>query len=323
MRNVAFIGFGSQAEKVMLPVFADAANCKLTHVAVHSDERVNNFKERFPNLHFVTDYKSLLSDPEIELIYISSANSFHSVQVVDALSAKKHVLVEKPLALTRVEAESISRALTESNHILLECFAYRFHSQHKEAFKALKQRTIGELREINASYCYELPDYSNVRYSKELGGGIINDVACYFFDCLDFYHAPGVELLNVEGHLDTARGVETTAQIALRCKDGVKAKLFCSMEQQRENRLELIGSSGEIHIESAFHMPRRKTPRVTVKAGTTSQRLFIEPMNQFAAMVTSFLARCEEQVKRQTNEEQQQLIRNAQFLEQSREAIRS
>ncbi len=133
------------------------------------------------NISTVHDsYEALLADPAVEAVYIPLPNHLHVEWAIKSLQAGKHVLCEKPLAMSAAEAE---RLLNEAKKFpdlkIMEAFMYRFHPQWQYAKKAVMEGELGELKTIQSFFSYYNVDGGNIRNRAEAGGGGLMDIGCY------------------------------------------------------------------------------------------------------------------------------------------------
>src|SRR5437588_3066563 len=125
-------------------------------------------------------YEELLADPEIEAIYIPLPNHLHVPWSIKALEAGKHVLCEKPIAMTSAGAQKLADAARQYPHLkVMEAFMYRFHPQWQQARQMVNEGKIGELRTVQSFFSYYLVDANNIRNIAEAGGGGMMDIGCY------------------------------------------------------------------------------------------------------------------------------------------------
>jgi len=124
-------------------------------------------------------YDALLADDEIDAVYVSLPNSLHVQWATLALEAGKHVLCEKPLSRRAGEVEAVFELAGRDGLVLMEGFMYRHHPQTRVLTEAVASGTIGELRQINAAFCFLLDDPADVRLRPELDGGALMGLGCY------------------------------------------------------------------------------------------------------------------------------------------------
>src|ERR671932_275000 len=124
--------------------------------------------------------REALADEQVEVVYVATPHPFHAEWAIKAAEAGKHVLCEKPLGLNHAEAMAIVEAAREHGVFLMEGFMYRCHPQTARLVELLRERAIGDVRLIEASFAYDAPFNPEGRtYSSALGGGGILDVGCY------------------------------------------------------------------------------------------------------------------------------------------------
>ena len=125
-------------------------------------------------------YEALLDDPDIDVVYNPLPNHLHVPLSISALRAGKHVLCEKPIAVTANEAQVL---LDESKQYpklkVMEAFMYRFHPQWERTKEIIRDGAIGELRTVQSFFSYFNNDPANIRNREEIGGGAMLDIGCY------------------------------------------------------------------------------------------------------------------------------------------------
>ena len=161
-----------------IPGMQKAKGCELYAIAGRSLEKAQAYKERFGFEKAYKGYEALLSDPEVEAVYIPLHNDIHCEWVIKALNAHKHVLCEKPLAMNECELRRMFAAARENGVILMEAYAY-LHSPYIARLKEIiSSGEIGKVDYIDTAFLTQ--DYSDdIRLHKEQGGGGIYDVGCY------------------------------------------------------------------------------------------------------------------------------------------------
>jgi predicted dehydrogenase len=122
-------------------------------------------------------YEALLADPDIEAVYNPLPNHLHVSLTLQAAAAGKHVLCEKPIALTAEQAGQL-RSAAGKVHIM-EAFMVRFHPQWLRARELVRSGNIGELRAVQVFLSYYNDDPANIRNQAGIGGGALYDIGCY------------------------------------------------------------------------------------------------------------------------------------------------
>jgi predicted dehydrogenase len=198
-------------------------------------------------------YEALLADPEVDAVYVALSNDRHRPWTLRALAAGKHVLCEKPLALTAQEAEEMAAAASAADRLLMEAFMYRFHPRIRAFVESMAGR---ELRHVHAAFGFTLRDAANYRLRPELGGGALYDVGCYCVDVTRWLLGEPDELRAFR------RGdeVDMTTSALLRFPSGASASLFASFESPEHQVLEIVGRDEVVRIEKPFSRMEPENP---------------------------------------------------------------
>src|SRR5690606_5282482 len=173
------IGCASIAMRKVLPAMKQASNCDILAIASRDPAKAAAAAAELDIERHYGSYESLLADPDVEAVYVPLPNHLHAEWTVKAAEAGKHVLCEKPLALTAAEATTMVDACERAGVSLMEAFMYRLHPQWVRARELVESGRIGELCAIEASFAYHNTDPANIRNIAEMGGGALMDIGCY------------------------------------------------------------------------------------------------------------------------------------------------
>ena len=124
-------------------------------------------------------YEALLADASVDAVYVPLPNHLHAEWSIRAMEAGKHVLCEKPLALTAAEAGRMADAAAASGRLLMEAFMYRHHPSWLAVVEIVASGRIGRLQAVDSWFSYFLDDPGNIRNVLEYGGGALYDIGCY------------------------------------------------------------------------------------------------------------------------------------------------
>ena len=198
-------------------------------------------------------YEALLADAEVDAVYIPLPNSLHADWAIQAAQAGKHVLCEKPLALTLAEATSMFDAATKGGVVLLEAYPYYFQPQTGAMVALLRDGAIGSVRSVQSSFGFTLakPE-GNIRMNADLGGGALLDAGSYALSLIRL--AMGCAPQRVHGSASWAgTGVDISMMATLYYADGRRAQLSCAMDSANHRRAVIVGSAGTIETEYLNH----------------------------------------------------------------------
>jgi len=198
------------------------------------------------------NYESLLTDTEIDAVYVSLPNSLHKDWTIRALRAGKHVLCEKPLGMNVAEATEMFDAARSAGRSLMEAFMYRSHPQTLALIEAVRTGEIGKLQLIRTSFCYHTRKIEgNVRFVRELGGGGLMDIGCY---CISFARLfAGAEPSAIQAVATFhPSGVDDRAAGTLVFPNGILSSFTCGMSVQADNTAYLCGTEGFIEVPTPW-----------------------------------------------------------------------
>jgi predicted dehydrogenase len=134
-------------------------------------------KHGIPLVH--ESYDALIADPNLDAVYIPLPNGLHGRWTRAALAAGKHVLCEKPFTANAAEAREIAAVAAESDRVVMEAFHYRYHPLTRRVEEIIASGELGKLTRVEATMCFPLPKFSDIRYNYSLAGGATMDAGCY------------------------------------------------------------------------------------------------------------------------------------------------
>jgi predicted dehydrogenase len=199
------------------------------------------------------DYDELLADPSVDAVYIPVPNHMHVPWSLRALAAGKHVLCEKPIGLSVLEAEELANAAAaEPGLKTMEAFMYRFHPQWQAARKLVRDGRIGELRTIDTMFSYYNDDPQNIRNQPGMGGGALMDIGCYPISLSRFLF--DAEPVRVMSHieLDPTMQVDRLTSAVMEFAAGTST-FTCGTQIAPYQRVNIFGTKGRIEIEIPFN----------------------------------------------------------------------
>lgn len=210
-------------------------------------------------------YEALLADPEVEAVYIPLPNHLHGPWTIAAARAGKHVLCEKPLALTAREAEEMIEACDREGVRLMEAFMYRLHPSWVAVRDLVASGRIGRLQAVQSWFSYYNDDPANIRNIPESGGGALYDIGCY---CVNLSRMLfGAEPTRVDGTVvRDATGTDVLTAGTLAFGDGL-ASFACSTRAEDDQRVEIYGTEGRISIGIPFNIPPDRPTTVRLVSG--------------------------------------------------------
>jgi len=206
-------------------------------------------------------YEELLSDQAIEAVYIPLPNHMHLEWAVAAAEAGKHVLCEKPLALTSTDARTMVAACEDAGVRLMEAFMYRQHPLWVEAKRLVDTGAIGELQVVDVVFSYFNDDPGNIRNIPEFGGGALYDIGCYAVNASRMLFGTEPTEVNASIREDPSMGIDIVASAIMRFGPGT-ANFVCSTRMEPDQRVDIYGTEGRLVIEIPFNIPPEIPTRI-------------------------------------------------------------
>jgi predicted dehydrogenase len=261
------IGTARIAMEKVVPAMQKSAHCRIVAIASRDLARAEAAAKALgiPRAH--GSYEALLQDPEIEAVYNPLPNHLHVPLSIAAAEAGKHVLCEKPIALSAKEARLLLAARDRTGKLIQEAFMVRCHPQWLRARELVRSGAIGTLRVVQGSFSYMNRDPANVRNQADIGGGGVYDIGCYPIVGSRFLFES--EPLRVASQIehDPHFATDRLTSALLQFPTG-QALFFCSTQLVPYQRMQILGTDGRIEIEIPFNAPPDRACRIFVDDGS-------------------------------------------------------
>jgi predicted dehydrogenase len=211
-------------------------------------------------------YEALLADPEVDAVYIPLPNHLHLEWTLAAARAGKHVLCEKPLALTADDAQRMVDACEASGVRLMEAFMYRLHPTWIAVQELVASGRIGRLQAVQSWFSYFNDDAANIRNVLDYGGGALMDIGCYSVNLSRMLFGGEPTAVQAALRRDEATGVDVLTSAILEFEGG-HATFTCAIRTESDQRVEIYGTEGRISVGIPFNIPPDRPTVVSVIAG--------------------------------------------------------
>jgi predicted dehydrogenase len=272
----------ARINRALIPPLQRSKRNRVTAVASRDLAKAEAYARERGIPRALGSYEALIADPEIDVIYNPLPNHLHAAWSIRALEAGKHVLCEKPLALSLQEVDDMEAAARASGRALMEAFMYRHHPQTLRVRELVQGGAIGRLRFIRGTFSFTLTDETNVRLKPEWGGGALWDVGCYPVSYARFL--AGAEPLEVFGWQWLGRGgVDEIFVGQLRFPGEVYAQFDCAFCLPYRTHLEVVGSEGVIHVPVPYRPGFGE--RITLTRGDRTETLAMPGQELYAGQV--------------------------------------
>jgi len=242
----------ARINRALIPPLQVSKRNHLLAVASRSQETADAYAKEKKIPRAYGSYEALLADPEIDVIYNPLPNHLHAEWTIKAVEAGKHVLCEKPLALSVNEVDAVQSAARKHGRVVAEAFMYRHHPQTLKVQDLVKSGSIGSLKLIRGSFSFILSREEDIRLlDPAMGGGSIWDVGCYPISYART--VVGENPLEVFGWQVTGKtGIDETFIGQMRFAGDVHAQFDSSFVIPFHSFMEIVGSEGTLSIPTPF-----------------------------------------------------------------------
>ncbi|MDI1232257.1 MAG: Gfo/Idh/MocA family oxidoreductase [Methylobacter sp.] len=244
----------------LMPAIVEASNAELVAIASRrpgaAAQTLAQYAPQQQQVRTYDDLQTLLDDPEVDAIYLPMANHEHAEWTLRAIEHGKHVLCEKPMALTVTDIAAIKAAAQRHKVTVMEGFMYRFHPQHQRVQELIQSGIIGEVRSVRSSFSFMMKPARLYRLTEsvENGGGAMWDIGCYaIHSARMFFNQSAVAVTAIAKYVDSGADITTSGIIDF--GDGKYAHFDFSFERARRCEYEIIGTKGGIKCHNVWSMP--------------------------------------------------------------------
>ena len=284
------LGWGKIAQQALAPAIAEAGH---SVAAVGSREPGAAWLPDAPGVAW-SDYESVLSNPAVDAVYIALPNHLHVPWTLRALAAGKHVLCEKPLALTVAEVDAVQTAALKAGRLMQEAFMVGHHPQ----WRWLREQPLGPLRSMQVAFAYDNRDAGNIRNRVEWGGGALWDIGCYAVFAGLWLMGREPDACQLQVALHPQWGTDVHAHGSLTWGDDAVLQFHVSTQSARQQALRVVGEQGWAELVVPFNPPKETSVRRALHGGlsTVAESVVMPAVNQYAEMVKAFASAAQQGV---------------------------
>jgi len=289
------LGASLFATRRMIPAIQRGRDLAVTAIASRSKEKADKAARELNIAKAYGSYEELLGDPDIDAVYIPLPNHLHTPYAIKAAEAGKHVLCEKPIALSAAEAHSLLAVRDRCGVLIQEAAMVRVHPRWLATRAELAKGAagkIGELRSIVSSFGYNLRQRENVRYRADMGGGTLLDVGFYPVTVSRLCY--GSEPTRVIAALsrEADGGVDVLASAILEFPGGTSV-FSCGMQLSPSQQVALMGSKGRISFDVPWSPYTDRATRLIIDRSEQLEEPMVEtvafePCNQYTLLAEGF-----------------------------------
>ncbi len=310
------LGCSRVAQKGMLPAICDSNFGQLAIVGSRSLEKASLIAKQFDCDSFGS-YEDVLKSDNVDVVYISLPNALHEEWAIKALEEGKHVLCEKPAALSYVSAKKMVEVAKKNGVRLLEGLMFRYHPQHSQAKELIKNGFLGELLKFDGCFSYPSPGEESSLVKDQVGGGSFYACAPYpVYASRMFFNEEPVSIF-CKLTINSLSGVDEKTDMLLQYSNGKSAFIFSAFGSYFQSTYSVLGSKAYLKVARAYAVPRDMKTKIFLDSDDKITEKVIEPADHFRLMVDDF---CEEILKGEASGKnyEEDLLAQARVLQAAR-----
>lgn len=283
--QIGVLGCSRVAKKYFFPYVSSSELADVEFIGSRALEKAQEYAKDCS----VTKYGNYddVINSDVDMVYISLPISMHEEWSIKAAKAGKHVLCEKSSTTSYESAKKILHACKENNVRILEAFAFRFHPQHK-IIKNLMCDELGEINNFYGIFGFPPPPEGDIRWQKELGGGVLNDVTCYPICAsrIVFDSEPTSVLAYFD--YDKKFAVENHANALIKYSNQRTAFVSSGYDNYYQSKYSIWGSKAKISTKRAYAVPQDYKTSIFLHKNDKIIETTVKPADQFGIMCDIF-----------------------------------
>ncbi len=270
----------------LVPAIRAAERAELVGVASRSLQRAEACAKEWDIPRIYGGYQSLLDDPDVDVVYVSLPNSLHAEWTVRAAEAGKHVLCEKPLAVSVAGCEQILSAAESAGVVVVEAVMYLHHPLLREARRMVEEGAVGRLTLVRGALSFFLDRPDDVRWKPELGGGALWDVGSY---PVSFIRRMAGEPEQVFGWQSLAEsGVDETFAGLLLYQSAMLGVFDCGFRTPWRSEAQVFGTEGTMIVEGPYTIGAGS--RILLRRDSEEEELTLPEIHPYQCEVEALTA---------------------------------
>ncbi len=260
------LGTANIALKKVIPAMQRGRMSRVVAIASRDLAKARAAADAFGIERAYGSYEELLGDPGVEAVYNPLPNHLHVPWSIRAAEAGKHVLCEKPIALSATEARALLGARDRTGVKIGEAFMVRAHPQWAKVRELIDAGRIGDMRLVVGHFSYYRRDFTDIRSKLDFGGGALMDIGCYPVMLSRWlFNAEPIEV-SAQIERDPDMKVDRLVSGLLRFEKG-QASFTCSGQLVPHQRMNVFGTRARIDVEIPFNAPPDSAARIYVDGG--------------------------------------------------------
>jgi len=291
----AVIGLGYISQIAVLPAFAHASkNSELTALVSSDPVKLKKLAKKYnvANTYSYEEFDDCLNSGEIDAVYIALPNDMHREYTVRSANAGKHILCEKPMAVTEKDCEAMIQAADKNNVKLMIAYRLHFEEANLNAIEIIKSGKIGEPRLFNSVFSQQVKDEQNIRLKGELGGGTLHDMGIYCINAARYlFQEEPIEVTAFSANNGEPRfkDIDEMTSVIMRFPGEKLAVFTSSFGQSESSAYQVYGTKGNVRLDPAYEFAEGLKYTVTVDGKSKEKQL---PKRDHFGPMLSYLSDC-------------------------------
>ncbi len=250
---VGVLGPGNIVKRVMKD-FHRAQSVELTAVASRSPERARQAAQEYGAKYAFSSYEELAACGEVDLVYIATPHVFHCEQAILMMEHGKHVIVEKPMAVTQEQARQMAACAKKNKVFLMEAMWTRFFPAWEKMLTMIREGAVGGVKHVHGVFCCSVSeiDPQSRLFAPSLAGGALLDIGVYPLmaaTAILGYNPMGFQ----QFHVLTETGVDSRMSVQMQYENGTTAQFMTSLDAEGPADLTVYGTKGYVHMKDFWH----------------------------------------------------------------------
>jgi dTDP-3,4-didehydro-2,6-dideoxy-alpha-D-glucose 3-reductase len=287
MVRLGLIACSSIARRRFVPALKSSAVARLERVGSRDPAKAEKFAREFGCVKFGSN-EAVLTDPEVDAVYISTPIALHEQWARLAAQHGKHILCEKSSFRNHATAREVLQLCAVKKLRFMEGFGFRYHPQHALVKKLIAEGQIGLPHIFHGELTYPKPPAGDFRLDAKLGGGVLFDGGGYPIAAalMSIPSAP----ISVSGHLhfDAEAKVDATVVVTIAFAGGEVAQCAAGFGLQYRARYSITGTEGRIELERAYSVLPDAPSVVVLETKSGIEKITVPPADQFRLMIDDF-----------------------------------
>jgi predicted dehydrogenase len=285
--NWGVLGPGFIATRAVIPAIQQVPDACVLAVASSNEGRSRESASRFGIERAYHGYQALLDDPDVDVVYIALPNHLHYEWTIRAALAGKHVLCEKPLAMSAAESDDMINACRQANVLFMEAVMYRFHPRMLCLKQMLEAGELGDIRFLHAAFSFPFGAPGNYRAHAQFGGGALLDVGSYCVNAARWLIGTEPDTVKaVVSYSQETTDLSTSAILSF--GEDVSAHIQCSFTAAEHQAIEVVCTAGAVTVPLAFTAWREDRTMLMIQRGTLFEQREFVPADPYQLMVKYF-----------------------------------